>query len=306
MEGTQGKRTTKRRESTLAAGVRVEEGALEDWYALAGFHYRSHLLGGVAKIFALRYYDEAGVSSRNPSPGPEGPSSPKGEGLTATAPRGELIGVIAYSYPAVALAARNRALAPLVARLPARGRARFWNAHLRTISRVVLDPNWRGLGLAARLVRETLPQAGTPYVEALAAMARVHPFFAQAGMAEYDSPAPPQSERLREALAAAGLQRQDARSEAALVAAVNALADGERGWLVEEIGRWARSYLGAKTAKVWRPTLEQSCGYVARFLYSEPSYYLWANPEMVGGKDHPQNRLTVAIGVLNGDEPLHL
>ncbi len=267
MEGT----VKERRESTLVAGVRVEAGRLEDWYALAGLHYRSHLIGGVAKIFVLRYSEEHGSASRTVAP-----ENNKGQG--------ELIGVIAYSYPAVALAARNRALAPLVARLPARGRARFWNAHLRTISRVVLEPNWRGLGLAARLVRETLPQAGTPYVEALAAMARVHPFFAQAGMTEYDAPPPPQSERLREALAAAGLGRADARSAAALVAAVNALAEEERGWLLGEIGRWTRSYLGAKTAKVWHPTLEQSCGYVARFLYSEPSYYLWANGEMVGGE----------------------
>ena len=295
MEGTLGERVKVRRESTLTAGVRVEAGALEDWYALAGFHYRSHLIGGVARLFALRYYDAAGVRSLNPSPGPSGHPLPRERGeRTATAPRGELIGVLAYSYPAVALAARNRALAPLVARLPARGRARFWNAHLRTISRVVLDPNWRGLGLAARLVRETLPQAGTPYVEALAAMARVHPFFAQAGMTEYDSPSPPQSERLREALAAAGLQREDARSAAALVAAVNGLAEDERGWLMDEIGRWTRSYLGAKTAKVWHPTLEQSCGYVARVLYSSPSYYLWANPELVGGEEHGSASRTVA------------
>jgi GNAT superfamily N-acetyltransferase len=265
-----------RRESTLMAGVRVEAGRLEDWYALAGLHYRSHLIGGVAKIFVLKYSDAAGVQSINPSPDPLGHPLPRERGEEETATRGELIGVIAYSYPAVALAARNRALAPLVARLPARGRARFWNGHLRTISRVVLEPNWRGLGLAARLVRETLPQAGTPYVEALAAMARVHPFFAQAGMTEYDAPPPPQSERLREALAAAGLGRADARSAAALVAAVTGLGEEEREWLVGEIGRWTRSYLGAKTAKTWRPTLEQSCGYVARFLYSEPSYYLWA------------------------------
>jgi GNAT superfamily N-acetyltransferase len=281
MECTNGGRIKVWRESTLVAGVRVEAGALEDWYALAGFHYRSHLIGGVAKIFVLRYYEDHASASRSMAPG-DNSRAETSSAPTNNSSNRELIGVIAYSYPAVALAARNRALAPLVARLPARGRARFWNAHLRTISRVVLDPNWRGLGLAARLVRETLPQAGTPYVEALAAMARVHPFFAQAGMTEYDSPSPPQSERLREALAAAGLERGDARSAAALMGAVNALAEEQRGWLLGEIGRWTRSYLGAKTAKVWHPTLEQSCGYVARFLYSSPSYYLWANGEMVG------------------------
>jgi len=158
---------------------------------------------------------------------------------------------------------------------------RFWNAHLRTISRVVIDPNWRGLGLSVRLVRETLPRAGVPYVEALAAMAQVHPFFERAGMTRYDAPPPRQSERLKEALATAGLSRRDARSGPALRAAIERIEDASlRRWLDAEVMRWVRSYLGAKTARVYRPTLSQACGYVARFLFTRPAYYLWAAPQV--------------------------
>ena len=235
------------RACSLLADVRLSEATMDDWRALAALHYRSHRIGGLDKLFALRCGED-------------------------------LVGIIAYSLPAANLAARNRALAELVARLPARGKVRFWNNHLRTISRVVVDPNWRGLGLSERLVRETLPLAGVPYVEALAAMGRVHPFFERSGMTRYDVPPSPEGERLREALATAGLQRRDARSPAALLAAVENLPDDRlRAWLTAEMLRWARSYLGAKTSKLWSPTLPQTCGYIARFLFSAPAYFLWAN-----------------------------
>ncbi len=230
---------------SLWRDMQLTPASLDDWRTLAALHYRSHQLGGPDRLFAMRW-------------------------------RGEAVAVIAYCLPAANLAGRNRALAPLVARLPQRGRLRFWNEHLRTISRVVVDPNWRGLGLAAHLVRHSLPLAGVPYVEALAAMARVHPFFEQAGMTPYPVVPPPASERLREALAMAGLQRHDARSAASLQRAVEALDRTSRDWLKGELGRWVRGYLGAKRGRTMLPSLQQTCGYVSRFLYSQPAYYLWS------------------------------
>ena len=241
------------RRCSLIEGLRLDEGTKADWAALAPLHYRSHTLGGLDRLWALRSGDD-------------------------------LVAVAAYCYPPANLAARNRALALLVARLPVRGRMRFWNANLRIISRVVVDPNWRGLGLAARLVRETLPRAGVAYVEAQAAMGRVHPFFERAGMTRYDTAPPKEAVRLREALATAGIRRRDLRSGAALLAAVEAVGDpAVRRWLDEELRRWMRSYLGAKTPKTVRTTPEATCGYVARFLYSCPVYFLWADPERVSG-----------------------
>jgi hypothetical protein len=53
---------------------------------------------------------------------------------------------------------------------------------LSTISRVVVHPKYRGIGLGKKLVAETLPLAGTQCVEAVAVMARYNPFFEHAGM----------------------------------------------------------------------------------------------------------------------------
>jgi GNAT superfamily N-acetyltransferase len=152
------------------------------------------------------------------------------------------------------------------------------NRELRVISRVVVAPNWRGLGLAARLVAETLPQAGTPYVEALAAMGEMHPLFVRAGMTAYSSRPSKEGERLRAALEAAGLERSDRRSAACLTEAIDALPPAARRLAESEIARWARSYLGAKNHKTNRPDRQRMLTLVARHLDSAPVYYLWRRP----------------------------
>jgi ABC-type ATPase with predicted acetyltransferase domain len=56
------------------------------------------------------------------------------------------------------------------------------NKKLASISRVVLHPKYRSIGLGAHLVRETLPLCGRQYVETMAVMAQYNPFFEKAGM----------------------------------------------------------------------------------------------------------------------------
>ena len=48
--------------------------------------------------------------------------------------------------------------------------------------RVVVHPKYRTIGLGQRLIRETLPRAGTPFVELIAVMAKYNPFGERAGM----------------------------------------------------------------------------------------------------------------------------
>ncbi len=47
---------------------------------------------------------------------------------------------------------------------------------------MVIHPKYRTIGLGAKLIRETLPLAGTPYVELIAVMAKYSPFAEKAGM----------------------------------------------------------------------------------------------------------------------------
>jgi ABC-type ATPase with predicted acetyltransferase domain len=131
------------KECSLVKEIHVAEGSRQDYYQLAGFHYRSHKVAGVRKIFSLK----------------------RGE---------ELCGVVVYSYSPAACFGRRMVLP--------RMSMRELNEKLSIISRVVVHPKYRTIGLGHKLIRETLEHAGTPYVETVAVMAKYNPFFEKAGM----------------------------------------------------------------------------------------------------------------------------
>lgn len=56
------------------------------------------------------------------------------------------------------------------------------NQKLSSISRVVVHPKYRTVGLGSKLIRDTLLLAGTEYVEMSAVMAKHNPFAEKAGM----------------------------------------------------------------------------------------------------------------------------
>ena len=56
------------------------------------------------------------------------------------------------------------------------------NKRLSSISRVVVHPKYRTIGLGAKLVRETLSLCGTECVEMSAVMGKYNPFAEKAGM----------------------------------------------------------------------------------------------------------------------------
>ena len=80
------------------------------------------------------------------------------------------------------------------------GRSKKWKGTIQQlqqemsiISRVIIHPKYRGIGLGEKLVKETLPQAGTPNVEAVAVMAKYNPFFERAGMQKIAQSKPTQA-----------------------------------------------------------------------------------------------------------------
>jgi GNAT superfamily N-acetyltransferase len=130
-------------ECSLIKEMKVERGTMDDWRRLSRFHYRGHRVAAPRKIFRLI----------------------RGE---------ELCGVVVYSYPPPRCYGRRLVLPYLsIGEI---------NKQLSIISRVVIHPKYRTIGLGARLIRETLPLAGTPYVEMIAVMAKYSPFAEKAGM----------------------------------------------------------------------------------------------------------------------------
>ncbi|MGD0994355.1 MAG: hypothetical protein ABR909_02390 [Candidatus Bathyarchaeia archaeon] len=84
------------------------------------------------------------------------------------------LAVIVYSYPPPSCYGRRLVLPRIT--------IQEMNKQLSIISRVVIHPKYRTIGLGAKLIRETLPLVGTPYVEMIAVMAKYNPFAEKAGM----------------------------------------------------------------------------------------------------------------------------
>jgi ABC-type lipoprotein export system ATPase subunit/GNAT superfamily N-acetyltransferase len=163
------------KECSLIREMHIEEGTTEDWRKLAAFHYRSHKIAGPRKIFCLKRGDE-------------------------------LCGVIVYAYPPPTCFGRRLVLPKMS--------MKELNEKLSIISRVVVHPKYRTIGLGAKLVKETLPLAGTPYVEMPAVMAKYNPFAEKAGMQKIaEQPPPREALKIAETLQHLGFNIQLLGSE---------------------------------------------------------------------------------------------
>ncbi len=167
-----------------------------------------------------------GSRTRHPLPGGEGFGMPRSSRVVA---------VLVESYPALSCVLRDEATGNRYTGWRDRGdAARLLNAEVRCISRVVVHPQWRGVGLAVRIVKHALATATTRYTEALAAMGRVHPFFKLAGMREYQRWPLAKDQRLLDAMRFAGAEAWELASEARMRGHLERSAV-----LREELARWA-------------------------------------------------------------------
>jgi len=163
------------KECSLTKEMRIEEGTTQDWRKLSGFHYRSHKIAAPRKIFCLK----------------------RGE---------ELCGVIVYNYPPPTCFGRRLVLPKMS--------MKELNEKLSIITRVVIHPKYRTISLGTKLVKETLPLAGTPYVEMPAVMAKYNPFSEKAGMKKIaEQPPPKKAQKIADVLLKLGFNAQLLESE---------------------------------------------------------------------------------------------
>ncbi|MDH5788016.1 MAG: GNAT family N-acetyltransferase, partial [Candidatus Bathyarchaeota archaeon] len=239
-------------ECSLVKEMSIEEGSVADWRELASFHYRSHRIAAPRKIFCLK----------------------RGE---------ELCGVIVYGYPAPTCFGRRLVL-------PRMG-IRELNQKLSVISRVVVHPKYRTIGLGAKLVRETLDLAGTLFVEMPAVMAKYNPFAEKAGMQKIvEQPPPKEALRLAEALQALGFNIQSLGSEKYVLRKLQGLdikqLDAMRESLVKHVHPRAMKYFfyhqafGTKQAyakEIGKASLEKLAHLIKvyGFLLQTKVYLFW-------------------------------
>ncbi|MGH7133752.1 MAG: hypothetical protein ACREJO_17630 [Phycisphaerales bacterium] len=233
----------------------IEPGSIDDYRALAHLHYRAA--------------EPATIDLVHRATDPQDPW-PRPSGLCAAANQPTLLpaAVLVISRPPLNGAWRSLAWPGWLDHLSPRDRALAINHELRTISRVIVRPPYRALGLARRLVARYLAAPLTPRTEALAAMAATSPFFERAGMHRHDLPQPVALRQLRRALRSTGIRpwqlaspiarRQLARSPDTLLAL--------RRWA--NAGRATRRLLDAPPADLTRAAYLHLCSRPVIYTYT--------------------------------------
>jgi len=291
---------------TVTRNLEIVPGTRADYESLSHYHYRESHLGPCAAIFALRF-DKLTV-----------PSKVEGKGKFRTATKLETVsaghltvGVIVYSMPTAGAQMRNVATGGVFAGLDKGTRLKLINKNIRTISRVIIEPRFRSLGLAVRLVRETMPIMNVLFVEALAVMGRANPFFEKAGMTRYDAPISASCVRLIEAFSAVGVDEQDLIDPAVIQQKLDSMLgsrchcerseaiskyskerdchgpsndDGPRNdsragaadFIEGEMTRFLQSY-GQR--RLMSPGSERT-RFILSKLTDRPVYYMWRNPNV--------------------------
>jgi len=226
---------------SVVRGMKIERGGRQDYLRLKQFHYRQGRLGAFAAIFVLR----------------------------------PAVGVIVYTMPSLNLELRNTACGGLFSGLDRPTRLALVNGNVRCIGRVIIEPRYRGLGLAGRLVRETMPLMDVPVVESLAVMGQVNPFFVKAGMTEYRAPLPARCVQMTEALSFVGIEGKDLLDAAGVEARLQKLDADKRDFIEHQIRLFLQSY--GKRRRM-AAGIERT-RYVLSKLTYRPAYYIWFNPD---------------------------
>ena len=231
---------------SVSENLQIVPGCLDDYKRLARYHYRGSHPGPASAIFALR---RAGCKTP--------------------------VGVIVYSTAPAVLELRNVATGNVFAGLDRSTQLALINANIRRISRVVIEPRFRGVGLASRLVRETMPMVNVPVVEAVAVMGWVNPFFEKAGMKSYKAQPSVAGVQFIEALSVIGVEQTEMLDPERLQHKFEKLGDCQTKFIEQQIRHFLKSH-GRRRDML--PGIERT-RYILTKLTARPVYYIWFNPK---------------------------
>lgn len=237
---------------SLMDDVTVQEGTIEDWHSLEYFHYRAGIPYGIHKIFVAKMKER-------------------------------VIGAIIYSNSPLSSRPRNQYLG----RVPS---SEEINKDFVIISRVVVLPKFRGIGLAIKLVKETLPLVGKKYVETIAVMAKYNPFFAKAGMKDVKYEPNKDEVKILHRLKEFGFNAELCANEEYNLQIIDKLKDEQLSELREMLAK-SRNIIGnivgriniekedAITLLQDKTTLAEAIHWAAT-ISQEKCYYIWENLEL--------------------------
>ena len=237
---------------SVCENLQIVPGCLDDYKLLARYHYRGSHPGPTAAIFALK--------AKTMISGVLGPKT---------------VGVIVYSTAGPGLDLRNIATGNFLASLDRSTQLSLINTNIRRISRLIIEPRFRGIGLASRLVRETMPLVNVPIIEALAVMGWINPFLERVGMKAYKAKTAASSVQFIEALSLVGIEQAELIDPLRIQHKLDRLGDSESQFIEHQIRHFLKSH-GRRRDML--PGIERT-RYILTKLTARPVYYIWFNPK---------------------------
>ncbi len=244
--------------AALIDELRIERGASGDYQQLASFHYKSGRPSAVTAVYRMVHRAPTVVGR-----------------FVGRSDETTIVGVLVRSLPSLCCQLRDRATSDRYRGMGVLAAAAMVNREFRTISRVVILPQWRGIGLAVQLVRHALDDPETAYTEALAAMGRVHPFLERAGMVRYDRPPRPEYARLLDALDRLDFNTGSLASLRLVLAALETKSANDRRWIDSELRRWHRAAFRTTKERIAAMSLSELLAAARDRLLIQPVYYLY-------------------------------
>jgi GNAT superfamily N-acetyltransferase len=238
---------------SLHKELEIVAGDMSDYERLALYHYREDRPAVVSAVFTVRCRQGRECLGRGPA------------------------GVIVYAMPNPRLERRGIATNHCFAGFDRQTALALLNHNVRCIARVIIEPRWRGIGLASRLVRETMPLLNVPIIEALGVMPLVNPFLEKAGMRAFPPRVPVEHIELLEAFSVIGIEENSLVDPEAVQTRLDGLASPAARFLEAHIQRFLKSH---GTRRTMPPGIARM-RYILGKLAHRPAYYIWFNPAMV-------------------------
>ena len=230
----------------------IVKGTPGDYDCLAGYHYCGQKLNAHKSIFTL---------------------VDNGPGKVSTVRNG-IAGVIVYSMPVANLRLRNIATDGYFTGLGSMSmQLDLINENIRCISRVIIEPRYRGIGLGAKLVRETMGLLNVPIIEAMAIMGGINPFFEKAGMTAYQNGPDVKSQILIKSLYSVGIPEDLFIDPQEVHRKIESLNCADKQFIEISFKRFLSAYVKRSTMK---HSLKRT-RYILSKLSTRPVYYIWLN-----------------------------
>ena len=237
---------------SLHSELEIVASDMSAYKQLAAYHYREEKPVAVKAVFALKPRTGRGMSGSTPA------------------------GVIVYCAPNPRVELRTIATNGAFAELDKQTQLALINRNIRCIARLIIEPRFRGVGLATRLVRETMLRLEVPIIEALGVMPQVNPFLERAGMQAFAPRTPLAHVQLVEAFSAVGIEADQLIDPQAVQKKIDMLGWPAIDFLETRIAQFMKSH---GTRRAMLGGLERT-RYILNKLTRRPAYYIWFHPEL--------------------------